>query len=106
MTDPRTLADRLDREADLIDSAGQRHRPHADDLRAAAILLRDLVDENDRTILGRILSDLELARTILARLVTDGTVTVAGYTGDRFLVFHYSTLDLTDAEAAYLDDIK
>lgn len=42
--DPRTLADRLDREADLIDSAGQRHRPHADDLRTAAVLLRDLAD--------------------------------------------------------------
>lgn len=50
--------------------------------------------------------ELHLARGILARMLTTAEVTVetAG-DGSRFLGLHYSTLDLTDAEAAYLEEL-
>jgi hypothetical protein len=48
--------------------------------------------------------ELELAPAILARILTTGDAAV--YTaadGSRFLGLDYSTVDLTDAEAAYLE---
>lgn len=50
--------------------------------------------------------ELELARRILARILTTGDVGV--YTaadGSRFLGLDYSTVDLTNAEAAYLEEL-
>lgn len=67
--------------------------PHGDYARAA--LTRELVDAR------RI---ARLAGRILARILTTGDAAV--YTaadGSRFLGLDYSTVDLTDAEAAYLE---
>jgi hypothetical protein len=50
--------------------------------------------------------ELELTRAILARILTTGEAAV--YTaadGSRFLGLHYSTVDLTAAQAAYLEEL-
>lgn len=49
--------------------------------------------------------ELALARAILARLLASKDVVLTGFAGERFLGLHYSTVDLTDTEAAYLEEL-
>jgi hypothetical protein len=50
-------------------------------------------------------AELELTRAILARLLTAEAAVYTAADGSRFLGLDYSTVDLTDAEAAYLEEL-
>jgi hypothetical protein len=50
-------------------------------------------------------AELELTRAILARLLTGDAAVYTAADGSRFLGLDYSTVDLTDAEAAYLEEL-